>query len=816
MSPRRPVFAWFLTALVAVAGRAATDELLVRLGHGGGAVDVACWSVVGPFVQTSKQEPWEQDFLQPFGATEGRTTAASFREFARLHARGVAGVRPPVPQTFVRVEGPFVDFVALFGHDYMPRPTPAVVYAACEVHSPRVQDAVLLVGSADAGKIWLNGTLLQSTTARRGVSTYDDAIPVTLREGANFLMVKVPRWRMGWGLVARFEPSRAAAATTALLSQQMLDGLLLRHCMLAEGEAVALAPRGVPTGIALPAEIQHLDGTSATPRQPAVMGVAWAPSPTLKSGLYRLVLAVGERLVSQRFVVGDPHKLGSALERRAAPFLTEPVVGIHLGALQKRLAVLLRRELVRTDRMLVHTLAELETVVTRLERAEEACRGVPGLHLRGFRSRIDGEAQHYRLFVPSCYDPRTPLPVIVFLPTVISAARPFLESAFLDAHSEAERISVIAEELGVAVLWSGYRNRPTGQPCDFTHVDETLEAVGRDYAIDSTRISLLGACSGGALATMAAVRWPERFAGVALLNPVFRLGKKLDPDEIVAFVGAPGFRSWVLEEDGGSVPYLRGAGPPTFVIHDGAEPGHGDLSVSLDFARDAHSAGFPLKFERRTQTLAQHFGAWRELMTWLAAQKRVRASLRRAEGYFPEPGRPGPIAQAFADRFVVIVGTGGTNADRDGAERLAHALREAWRQVHFGGCRFVRDAEFDAAAYADANWVLIGNCRANTIWREVAPLVGLAMDETGITWKERSWCGPISLQAIVSDPRRPGRQIVFLGADDLARAAFGSFKLSVDGWFDFAIWNHADPTRVALLEAGRWTSRLDDRASAGR
>lgn len=77
-------------------------------------------------------------------------------------------------------------------------------YLKTEVWSPRAQPAVLELGSDDGIKVWLNGVVVHTNNAWRGVVAGDDKADVNLKEGWNNLMLKVSQGGGDWGACARF------------------------------------------------------------------------------------------------------------------------------------------------------------------------------------------------------------------------------------------------------------------------------------------------------------------------------------------------------------------------------------------------------------------------------------------------------------------------------------------------------------------------------------------------------------------------------------------------------------------------------------
>ena len=66
-----------------------------------------------------------------------------------------------------------------------------VVYGSVTLDSPREQDTTMLVGSNDEVKVWLNGEVVHYNPVIRGAGDFQDAFPVTLKQGTNVLLVAV-------------------------------------------------------------------------------------------------------------------------------------------------------------------------------------------------------------------------------------------------------------------------------------------------------------------------------------------------------------------------------------------------------------------------------------------------------------------------------------------------------------------------------------------------------------------------------------------------------------------------------------------------
>ena len=78
------------------------------------------------------------------------------------------------------------------------------VYVKSEIWSDTQQPVRLEIGSDDAVKAWLNGSLVHSNLVYRGVEPAQDKLDVTLNQGWNTLTLKIVQGGGAWGFCAGF------------------------------------------------------------------------------------------------------------------------------------------------------------------------------------------------------------------------------------------------------------------------------------------------------------------------------------------------------------------------------------------------------------------------------------------------------------------------------------------------------------------------------------------------------------------------------------------------------------------------------------
>lgn len=764
------------------------------------------WLIIGPWTAPAGKSAMDVDFLESLGMEEAKLSVAALKPMMR-NQRGAA------PQVRNVTGKECVSFGEIFGFIPAIGVEEAAGYALCLLHSDEEREAWLLFGSDAQAAVWLNGERRYESRRRRSLRAYDDAIALPLRRGDNLLLIKAVNIERAWIMNAKLAPSRDAAAQAALA---LADGFF-RQALVKPGQPLEMLVRALPESVVFEARLERYDGT---PLRSARIGpkVSLATD-GLTEGLYRLVRPEGGPWSRPAFYLGDYEGLHRTMTERCAT-VTDDRTAINLHALLRRLEILkdavraaspkpgdlewTRRALVEDpEHKAVYAATALEEILGWLQRGEEPFRHRPGLHLRGFRSRIDDQPMYYRVFVPSSYRPDAGpgVPLFIMPQPVFSANRPFLESAFVARHREAEDWARVAEKLGVAILWPGYRVRPYGNPIDFTHFEEALAAVRADYRIDPTRIYLHGYCSTGMFSAMEVVRHPKRYAAVAMVNPVLRRLKGRF-DEREDFPQSRSYRAWLQETDPmeafdplGDIPML--------IMHDEADPDHGPLSQTVELVNKLRAIGGRVQFDHHRTAAPRPIRERlvRDQLAWLCRQRRVDASDEHGLS-----NAPATVAGALGTRFVVVRATGGDAAGRGAAARWCDEFAAAWQRTTFVPCRIVEDTQLTDAEERGSNLVLVGSATSNKVWNRLADRLPVRMTQDAIEIGGQGYQGRgLSIQAVLAHPEYAGRKLVVIGSADSA-AGFGTQELAIDGWFNYAIWS-SESGAPRLLAAER--NRID-------
>jgi hypothetical protein len=238
-----------------------------------------------------------------------------------------------------------------------------------------------------------------------------------------------------------------------------------------------------------------------------------------------------------------------------------------------------------------------------------------------------------------------------------------------------------------------------------------------------------------------------------------------------------------------------------WIIHDGVDPGHGPLAHSVDLVEQARANGWTPRFDRVLAPSFVRTTVWEQQLAWLAQQ------VKKTSGHPAPPvanASVGPVCRAFAERFVVVEATGGSDTDREACRRTSLSFQDAWRRTQFGDCRVMSDVALTAEEARDSNLVLIGNADTNKAWGRLAAklpahLKADSIDIAGHTFQGKD----LAIQGVVVHPDYPDRRIVFIGSANLETAVFGTQELAIDGWFDYAIWQNVGG-KAELIAAERY------------
>jgi dienelactone hydrolase len=535
------------------------------------------WQILGPFPANGQQHFLEFDNLRQFGFNE---STISFDQFV--------GIKPKdTSQTFTNQLCVSEDYKTDFNNLYHYADSMAIdanVYCACILHSGKERKLKLNFSSDDGSKVWLNHKLIYSCDRQNGIQYYDNYLDLDLKDGDNLLLVKVNNIKLGWQMFADVEeetPERlrrygetfSLEFGTNYLQRSVItnDTLMLNHNLPAENYAFS---------------VQTVNGSRVLSDSGADADSASWIIPKLKEGLYSTTFYDRGEAFSETFYKGDIVKEIHRLLQNLMSRRLEADTKRNIDALAYRYNHLLKPEnLGKTDddrrdwdRKMIFLFTSLDRYYNNLRRALDPEYDAVGGLLKTYVSKIDDGIQYYQLWVPRDYHKGKPLPLMIEFPKYMARHPSPLETyRFANIHLF-DLFERLADKYNVIILDPGCR---TIDKCNMNTIDEAdlweaLAAVRKGYSIDTTRIYLRGACLSCRSAMKMAVKYPDKFAAMALVAPELTVSSV---DNIYLQQNEP-------------LNYLKNiSNLPILDIHSKIDP-HSPVDVSDKLSQDVKDLGF--------------------------------------------------------------------------------------------------------------------------------------------------------------------------------------------------------------------------------
>jgi len=542
-------------------------------------------------------------------------------------------------------------------HTVFPRTDYQVAFAETRVTSSSERDAALLVEADDGARVWMNGVLVFSSSAVDGIQQFKNYVPVRLLKGSNRIVVKLAHttrrppwdpWDFAIGLRS-LESARKERAERVLL-QELTTPIVEKDGTL--GIDLRLFPSTTTVSVDL-SDRHHkvLRTLSLKGGENHSVNVEDLPPE-----LY--FCTVKESAVPEPFpfLKGDIQSAYDAYSRKLSTMVSDPVHEANLRTLNSRFDILMARKYSERQSNLWQAkiavlFAEWSSILDAVENHREPYRDAPGLHLRGFYSAIDGQLQSYILYIPKNYRRSDgPIPLEIVVPYVEEAPIPFLTSVPVAEISVLAMMGRAADEDGIGFMWMNNRGNTVGSDFGDTDMFAALDQIEKDYAIDSNRLYLYGACSGGREALTLAAKYPNRFAAVGVLSPLARFGMRGAPDSTDAYARLWDDQKSPVETIGNLLNI------PIYDIH-GDQDFHTPLQNSLLLQDEAKRSGvdFRLEVVRGGTELRFPADPRVQMLHWFKGKRRVEnpdhivlttTQMRYNRAYWLEVERLGSAGEA--------------------------------------------------------------------------------------------------------------------------------------------------------------------------
>jgi predicted esterase len=677
----------------------------------------------------------------------------------------------------------------------------AVAYLAVEIESPSDRDIAIAAGVDDNMRLWLNHELLFAdlNNSDHGLTKFQRVIGGKLKKGSNFLLVKAGNLEDDWQLIVTLYPHERALT----LALENAVNPILASSVISAGREVQLRRDLFPQSSPAP----KYSISDAHHKVVALVSASYGRTVkdalgTLRTNnLYFCSTSVAGKTLEMPFYYGDLAAEYSRLAREVSAVHKTDLVEVALQAQLTRLRHLLLPASRRSefwDQKVAASIAELEANLVTLRKGNAAFRHAAGTHLRGYRSTVDGQIQHYWIHMPyKALRTGRPIPLVIAMP-YIAGRRPFLESYFLAAFDETENYRMLGNDYGFAVLqiW-GRGDYVGGTAIATSDVFDAVAAVRRDYLIDLSRIYVLGYCEGGRLALLLGERYPNRFAAIATEGPITIQRGTTPWDEYSSPIAAAGSL----------------AKTPVFITHDKADTTPFQDSVS--FVSRCREAGVNITLVQRAGGGSEHgfdqnpMAVKRSLFEFFRGKSlgATRSPSTRSNMGSNVTSRrfgvgQGPIEDAFGEPILIVEGTLGTSAQHVIVRQLVEELCDEWRRAYFVDCRVKRDADSVGADSRKYNLIVVGDQNTNLLIKQMGGRLPLRTSPTEMSLAGRSYKGShLGYEFISPNPLSPKKYVVVIGMNHWLPVQGWKLHPSAEGVYDYFVFDLHGP-KPTLLDQG--------------
>jgi len=546
-----------------------------------------------------------------------------------------------------------------------------VAYAFATIRREEVGKAVLSLGSDDSVKVYLNGELVHDHRVTRAVSKDQDAVPVTLDEGDNALLVKVETVRGGWGLVLRVLSESQASALAGGEIRPQIDPPPPGKPHLLAVRTDAGPARGFLGDQTVRVQIVP-PGATATggPEAKRGEGVRFDTA-NLPDGPYEVRVArdppEGHTVFRHLpWYKGDWRKQAGELLDSCdkLPARATEAADLRLRVLGKLVLDRLGGDPRKSTDLAEDAWRDVHGPLMEHREVQlgEAAAVRPHGFLRlAWRDEVDDSPQFARAYLPPDYDPEAAgrtWPMVV----VLHGYNP-PNPQYIRWWGVTRRHNSIAERHNVIVLEPHGRGNTSYNGIGDADVLRAISLAKETFRVDAGRVYLTGYSMGGGGTWHVGSRHPELFAAIAPIYGGWDYHQRMEEDELVRLTARQRYEmeSWSSFAQAESL-----LTTPVFVNH-----GDADSLVDVNFSRYAARMlqrwGYNLRYWEHPGGGHGRLGCEDELLRWFLSHRlnrdprRVRIRSARLESaaahWVRVEQREDPCAFIHVDARVVDPGT---------------------------------------------------------------------------------------------------------------------------------------------------------------
>ena len=471
------------------------------------------WQLLGPFSADNQEKSIRTDNLECLASKESDIYFDEFIRLSRKNATQNCKLDSSFTNKFIYTGATPLVFTNI--SDSTRKDITGEYYFACQIRCKKAISTRLHFSSTARAKIWLNNTMICFADYTLPMASYREFIPVDLKKGKNFLLVKVDKTDKNQEMYARLEnkSKRSMERYLGIHNHWILNGNILNGDDTLRLDGLFPSCNG---------EIAIYDRSNNILSKNSLREkVQWKKCiADFEKGDYVVKATVEDITLVQNFFKGDIIDSTQKIINELKQIESTAKIRTNIDALAFRFSHLLKNTYL-SDPKFMTLFLQLRDIYVALKKGADPFNHTSGNFIRSYTSEIDTSIQYYILHVPATYQKGKPLPVGITIPVNVYDKFPYLQS-FRAANSKLiDFFQDLAEKYNMIIIEPGARrkNQINHNPIEEQELFAILKDVEADYNIDRNRLYLAGTCSGGNELVKMIVKYPDLFAAVGVVAP---------------------------------------------------------------------------------------------------------------------------------------------------------------------------------------------------------------------------------------------------------------------------------------------------------
>jgi hypothetical protein len=678
---------------------------------------------------------------------------------------------------------PAIDFWKGYNH------AAGVIYLTAVVNVENNMDAVLLGGACQRMKIWLNNSYIYGTGFKHNQSKfYEEYVPVKLKKGANFILVKVgvedlsssvTYWKLNLNIATvpyaksnflkdyRFDFIKGANVNNGevqFYAGPYINDTAIEYSLFDMTERLVLQGRPIR-------KKEYMPGWLGFKMDDSLCGKLTTVKLKFVESEFRQDILYGNMFEEFRKIEGlYASKVKSIRD-------SNEVLKLDAGFL--RLQYLMRVYMTGKDHIVRYwDRSRVWFAKELLLFFQGITSGFNGL-IHGYKSQIDDSKQYYLFHMnKELVKQGKKVPLLIIMPFPTKNDAPFLKSWFISNWDQNLWDIKLADEAGFALMWVNLRGNPGTNAIAVQDFLESLEHVKKYYPIDTSRVFLLGNSAAVPKTMLMAARLPVVVAGCALINPVINKTRNLLQD--------------VARNEPAN--YIRSLQNSHIFIKGSIF----DEVVNIDSVKSFYNTYknvIPLSHLVIAKS-GSHYNAPKDYYKDVFQFFKDKVRIDGVQGKAQIAVNARHLENAFASRFLLVYGKQ--------SESTALTFVAKWRSKYFVDCLAKRDDQISSKDIEQSNLILIGNESTNKFINHLTKKNIIRLSGDSVLCNGKTFYGKnLVLYAALPNPFNPARQCVVIGANQLSKYLPLADPAN-DALYDYMVFQHVNDSAFSRQVTGYW------------